>query len=183
MKKISGNLRPLSAKIAQVAKTKNEREHYMKRNLRVVAAIAIAAFALTASPVIARAAQAGDTSTAAKTKRKSRKAKATDTATPAPAGTTATPAEPAAPAAPAAPGSTAPKAAKSKTPAPTVNASASDIASAKSSGKVWVNTDTGVYHKGGRWYGKTKQGKFMSEDDAKKAGYHEAKAEIGVKKT
>jgi hypothetical protein len=138
--------------------------------------MAVAAFALTALPIFARTAQAPDTTTTATTKRKSRKAKATDStnaATPAPAGTAAAPAAPA----------TAPKAAKSKTPAPTANASDSDIASAKSLGKVWVNTDTGVYHKGGRWYGKTKQGKFMSEDDAKKAGYHEAKAEIGVKKS
>jgi hypothetical protein len=36
---------------------------------------------------------------------------------------------------------------------------------------VWVNLDSGIYHKGGRWYGKTKSGKFMSEDEAKKAGY------------
>jgi hypothetical protein len=176
MKKISGNFRPLSARIAQVAKNGNGRGNYMRKNLRIIAGIAVAAFALTASPVVARTAQASDTSTAAKTKRKSRKAKATDTATPVPAGTTSTPA------APAAPASTTPKAAKS-TPAPSANASASDIVAAKLSGKVWVNTDTGVYHKGGRWYGKTKQGKFMSEDDAKKAGYHEAKAEIGVKKT
>lgn len=50
-------------------------------------------------------------------------------------------------------------------------ASDAQIASAKAGGMVWVNTDTGVYHKDGRWYGKTKAGKFMSEDDAKKAGY------------
>jgi hypothetical protein len=54
-------------------------------------------------------------------------------------------------------------------------ASASDIAAAKASHKVWVNLDTGIYHKGGRWYGKTKNGKFMTEDDAKKAGYKSAK--------
>ncbi len=54
-------------------------------------------------------------------------------------------------------------------------ASASDIAAAKASGKVWVNTDTGVYHKNGRWYGKTKTGKFMTEAEAKAAGYKEAK--------
>lgn len=46
-----------------------------------------------------------------------------------------------------------------------------EIASAKSSGKVWVNLDSKVYHKGGRWYGKTKSGKFMTEDEAKAAGY------------
>jgi hypothetical protein len=37
---------------------------------------------------------------------------------------------------------------------------------------VWVNTDSGIYHKPGtRWYGKTKQGKYMTEADAVKAGY------------
>ncbi len=53
--------------------------------------------------------------------------------------------------------------------------SPADIAAAKASGKVWVNLDSGVYHKGGRWYGKTKNGKFMTVDDAKKAGYKSAK--------
>jgi hypothetical protein len=53
--------------------------------------------------------------------------------------------------------------------------SESDIAAAKASGKVWVNLDSGVYHKGGRWYGKTKNGKFMTVDEAKKAGYTAAK--------
>ena len=67
-------------------------------------------------------------------------------------------------------------------PAPANNASASDISSAQSSGKVWVNTESKVYHKGGRWYGKTKQGKFMTEDEAKQAGYHEDKSEMGGKK-
>jgi len=43
-------------------------------------------------------------------------------------------------------------------------------------GAVWVNTDTGVYHKqGSRWYGKTKHGKYMLEADAVKAGYKPAK--------
>jgi competence protein ComEA len=43
-------------------------------------------------------------------------------------------------------------------------------------GMVWVNTGTGVYHyEGDHWYGNTKQGKFMTEAEAIKAGYRAAK--------
>jgi hypothetical protein len=42
---------------------------------------------------------------------------------------------------------------------------------------VWVNTSTGVYHKSGHWYGKTKQGKFMTESDAVNADYKAASKE------
>jgi cytoskeletal protein RodZ len=67
-------------------------------------------------------------------------------------------------------------------PAPLVSVPASAPASAataaqktspsKNSGMVWVNTESGVYHKPGtRWYGRTKQGKYMTEGDAIKAGY------------
>jgi hypothetical protein len=43
-------------------------------------------------------------------------------------------------------------------------------------GMVWVNTDSGIFfHEGDQWYGKTKEGKFMTEAEAKKAGYREAK--------
>lgn len=41
---------------------------------------------------------------------------------------------------------------------------------------VWVNPGSKVYHRAGSaWYGKTKQGSYMSEADAVKAGYREAK--------
>src|SRR5262249_7615350 len=71
-------------------------------------------------------------------------------------------------------GKTAEKASQTATkaaPAPT----AQEIADAKAKGLVWVNTDSKVYHKDDRLYGKNKQGKFMTEDDAKKAGYRPAK--------
>lgn len=46
------------------------------------------------------------------------------------------------------------------------------------SGKVWVNTKSGVYHReGDEWYGKTKQGKYMTEEEAIKAGYRVDKAD------
>lgn len=49
---------------------------------------------------------------------------------------------------------------------------------ANPNGMVWVNTDSGVYHKPGtRWYGKTKKGKYMTEADAQKAGYRAASKE------
>jgi hypothetical protein len=43
-------------------------------------------------------------------------------------------------------------------------------------GMVWVNTETKVFHReGDYWYGKTKKGEYMTEADALKAGYREAK--------
>ncbi|MDP9054031.1 MAG: hypothetical protein M3N93_06965 [Acidobacteriota bacterium] len=63
---------------------------------------------------------------------------------------------------------------KSK-PAATPAPSAQDIADAHSKGMVWVNTSTKVYHKAdSSMFGKTKRGKFMTEDDARKAGYRAA---------
>jgi methylphosphotriester-DNA--protein-cysteine methyltransferase len=43
-------------------------------------------------------------------------------------------------------------------------------------GMVWVNKDTKIYHKqGDRWYGKTKNGQYMTQADAVKAGYRPSK--------
>jgi competence protein ComEA len=72
------------------------------------------------------------------------------------------------------------------TPAPSQPAPASAAKPAPSAasqgtagpGMVWVNTDSGVFHySNSRYYGKTKVGKYLSEADALKAGYHAAENE------
>lgn len=78
---------------------------------------------------------------------------------------------PAAPSAPASAPAAPPAAAKS---APASSASQGS----PGPGMVWVNLDSGIYHyPGTRYYGKTKSGKYLSEADAIKAGYHAAKDE------
>jgi len=70
----------------------------------------------------------------------------------------------------------------SSAPAPKT-ATAQQAPPANSAGMVWVNTDSGVYHKPGtHWYGKTKQGKYMTEADAQKAGYRASGAVAPKKK-
>jgi outer membrane biosynthesis protein TonB len=42
-------------------------------------------------------------------------------------------------------------------------------------GQVWVNSETGIYHRtGSRFYGTTRKGKYMTEQDAIQAGYKPA---------
>jgi outer membrane biosynthesis protein TonB len=42
-------------------------------------------------------------------------------------------------------------------------------------GQVWVNTETGVYHReGSRFYGTTRKGKYMTEQDAIQGGFKPA---------
>jgi len=43
-------------------------------------------------------------------------------------------------------------------------------------GMVWANSESKIYHvEGDRWYGKTKKGEWMTEEDAVKAGYRKSK--------
>jgi hypothetical protein len=81
----------------------------------------------------------------------------------------------------AAPATPAPAA---KTPATTKGTASETVAQVPPvKGMVWVNLSTKVYHKqGDQWYGKTKSGKFMTEDDAIKAGYRAAKEGAAKKK-
>lgn len=45
-------------------------------------------------------------------------------------------------------------------------------ATADNSVRVWVNTNSGVYHyPGERWYGNTQEGEFMTEKQAIARGY------------
>ncbi len=119
---------------------------------------------VTASKPKKEAAKAAEPTKTAKTE-KTAKSSATSTKTSASA--------PAA-AAPAAAGAGAPATHSTASKA----APAADVAArpAPAKGMVWVNTATKVYHyEGDQWYGKTKEGKYMTEQDAIKAGYRASK--------
>src|SRR5437660_6761608 len=65
-----------------------------------------------------------------------------------------------------------PSAKESAAPARTEQAGNPDI-------KVWVNTNSGVYHcPGTRWYGSTKQGEYMTQKKAREGGYRPAYGEV-----
>ena len=82
-------------------------------------------------------------------------------------------AEPAAAASPAAPAHASNKMHRDTSAAA---ASAAPAATPPSPGMVWANAKTKVYHKAGdRWYGETKNGRWMTEEDAVKAGYRKSK--------
>lgn len=91
----------------------------------------------------------------------------------------ATPAKSATPA-PAAAATTKAKDAKPAAVAAAAMPTEKEIADAKAKGLVWVNLNTKIYHKEGQFYGKTKNGQFMTEADAKKAGAEAAKTKASA---
>ena len=66
-----------------------------------------------------------------------------------------------------------PEPGRSKRPAPTELTEHAPPTSTAGATQVWVNTKSGVYWRSGTsYYGKTKQGEYMSESEAIAHGYH-----------
>ncbi len=130
-------------------------------------------FAGTLTLRAAAAQQSGDQTDSSSTKKPS-ESKHTTAPTSDTAAATGAAAKPASANTPAA-SAPATRPAPASTPAASKPAATQQTRPANSAGMVWVNTDSGIYHKPGtRYYGKTKQGKYMSEADAIKAGYRAA---------
>jgi serine/threonine protein kinase len=60
-------------------------------------------------------------------------------------------------------------------PIPAASRVPKPVATENPDATVWVNTDSGTYHcPGTRWYGKTHEGEYMKQKQAKEKGYHPA---------
>ena len=130
----------------------------------LIALLTVAAFA--AAPLVyAQQATPSPNASAATTPAKKHRKKSE------PANAASTTASPAAPAT----GAASPASKKTAKAVPTPQATQ---AAGGGNGQVWVNTETHVYHKeGSKWYGRTKHGKYESEQDAIKEGNHASKNE------
>ena len=98
---------------------------------------------------------------------------ATPTASQATSGTSATPSSKSAAAVstPAASTTASPTPATTRTPIIAAKPSPTGAVTGSGAGKVWVNTNTNVYHcANSKFYGKTKAGSYMTEAAAKTAG-------------
>jgi len=138
--------------------------HFTKRAFMrpLIALLTAAAFAAAPLVYAQQATPSPPPSAATSPAKKHRKKAAPEQS---PAATTSAAASPAA--------SPAPKKTSKAVPTPQATQAAGG-----GNGQVWVNTETHVYHKeGSKWYGRTKKGKYESEQDAIKEGDHPAKNE------
>ncbi len=137
----------------------------------VIAAFAAAPLVRGADPTPTPSPTAAATPAKKHHGKKSNAAAAGENATPAAANSSVSAPTPAS--APAATPAASPSTKKHQAPQPLAQQAAGG-----GNGLVWVNSESHVYHKeGSKWYGRTKNGKYMSEADAIKEGDHSAKNE------